>query len=53
MAKIKECQAKMEEFLTSRKSALMEKLREKKELTTEIVDELKTSLADFMKSYKA
>lgn len=53
VAKIKECQAKMEEFLTSRKSALMEKLREKKELTTEIVDELKTSLADFMKSYKA
>ncbi|MGB3119026.1 MAG: F0F1 ATP synthase subunit alpha [Verrucomicrobiales bacterium] len=53
VAKIKECQAKMEEFLTSRKSALMEKLRDKKELTTEIVDELKTSLADFMKSYKA
>jgi len=51
--KIKDCQAKMEEFLTSRKDSLLGKIRDEKAVTDEINDELKQAIGDFKGSYKA
>ncbi len=49
---IKDCQAKMEEFLTTRKDAVLAKIRDQKALTDEIVEELKQAIADFKSNYK-
>lgn len=51
--KVKDCQAKMEEFLTTRKDALLGKIRDEKALSDEIVEELKQAIEDFKSSYKA
>ncbi len=51
--KVKDCQAKMEEFLTTRKEAVMGKIRDEKELTDEIVSELKAAIEDFKGTYSA
>ena len=51
--KIKDCQAKLEEFLTTRKEAVMAKIQEEKALTDEITDELKSAIEDFKSSYSA
>jgi F-type H+/Na+-transporting ATPase subunit alpha len=51
--KIKECQAKMMEFFSTRKDGLLSKIRDGKVLNDEIVAELKQSVEDFMASYKA
>ena len=51
--KIKDCQTKLEEYLTTRKDALMLKISDEKALTDEIVTELKQALDDFKSTYKA
>lgn len=51
--KIKDCQAKMEEYLTTRKDGLLGKIRDEKALTEEIVEELTQAIEDFKSSYKA
>jgi F-type H+-transporting ATPase subunit alpha len=51
--KIKDFQAKMEEFLTIRKEAVMTKIREQQALSEEIVDELKAAIEDFKATYNA
>ena len=51
--KVKDCQAKMEEFLTTRKESVMAKIRDEKELTDEIVSELKAAIEDFKGTYNA
>jgi len=53
VAKIKDCQSKMEEFLTARKDPLLGKIREEKAVTDEIGEELKQAIKDFIGSYKA
>ncbi|MCB1089666.1 MAG: F0F1 ATP synthase subunit alpha, partial [Verrucomicrobiae bacterium] len=53
VAKIKDCQGKMHEYLTTRKDALMQKISDEKALTDEIVAELKQALTDFKSGYKA
>jgi F-type H+-transporting ATPase subunit alpha len=50
---IKDCQAKMQEFLTSRKESILAKIRDEKALSDEIVAELKQAVADFKSTYKA
>jgi F-type H+-transporting ATPase subunit alpha len=50
--RVKEFQAKFEEFLETRKSSYLDKLRNAKELKEDIVAELKTALADFKASWK-
>jgi len=51
--KIEDCQEKFEEFLDTRKESLMADIRKEKALTDGIVDELKTAIEDFKKSYNA
>ena len=51
--KVKDFQAKMEEFLTTRKEAVMAKIREQQALSDEIVDELKSAIEDFKSTYNA
>jgi F-type H+-transporting ATPase subunit alpha len=51
--KVKDFQAKMEEFLTTRKEAVMAKIREQQVLSDEIVDELKAAIEDFKSTYNA
>ncbi len=51
--KVKDCQLKMEEFLSSRKDELMGKLRDEREITDEIESGLKEAIEDFKKSYKS
>jgi F-type H+-transporting ATPase subunit alpha len=51
--KIKDCQAKMEEFLTTRKEAVMAKVLKEKALTDEVTSELKSAIEDFKSSYSA
>jgi F-type H+-transporting ATPase subunit alpha len=51
--KIKDCQAKMMEFFSTRKESLLSKIRDGKVLNDEIVAELKQSVEDFMSSYKS
>ncbi|MBL9159435.1 MAG: F0F1 ATP synthase subunit alpha [Verrucomicrobiales bacterium] len=50
---IKDCQAKMQEFLTTRKETLLGKIRDEKALTDEIVADLKQAIEDFKSTYKA
>jgi F-type H+-transporting ATPase subunit alpha len=51
--KIKDCQAKMEEFLTTRKEAVMAKVLQEKALTDEVTSDLKSAIEDFKSSYSA
>lgn len=51
--KVKDCQTKMEEFLTTRKDGLLGKIREEKAVTDEIKEELTQAIEDFKGSYKA
>jgi F-type H+-transporting ATPase subunit alpha len=50
---IKDCQAKMQEFLTTRKEAILAKIRDEKALSDGIVAELKQAIEDFKSGYKA
>lgn len=50
--KVKDFQAKFEEYLETRKESLLERLRNQKELKDDIVADLKQALADFKGSYK-
>ncbi len=49
---VKDFQAKMEEYLTTRKGGLLTKIRDEKALSDDIVSELKSALDDFKSSYK-
>ncbi len=51
--KIQDCQDKMEEFLTTRKDSLLDKIRNEKALSPELTEELKQAIEDFKSSYKA
>ncbi len=48
---IKECQAKMEDFLANRKESLMARIRDEKALSDETVGELKSALEDFKSTW--
>ena len=49
--RIKECQAKLEDYLSTRKSALLDKLANEKTLDN-VEGDLKTALEDFKSSWK-
>ncbi|MDF1737789.1 MAG: F0F1 ATP synthase subunit alpha [Verrucomicrobiales bacterium] len=51
--KIQDCQDKLEEFLTTRKDSLLDKIRNEKALSPELTEELKQAIEDFKSSYKA
>ena len=51
--RIKDCQTKMQEFLTTRKDVLLGKIRDEKALSDEIVADLKQAIEDFKSTYKA
>ena len=51
--KIQDCQAKMEEFLTTRKDELLSKIRNEKAMSDEITEGLEQAVKDFKGSYKA
>jgi F-type H+-transporting ATPase subunit alpha len=53
VSKIKDCQGRMQEYLTTRKDALLQKISDEKALSDEIVAELKQALGDFKSGYKA
>jgi F-type H+-transporting ATPase subunit alpha len=50
--RVEECQAALEEFLTTRKSDLLQKIADEKALSGDINDGLKTALEDFKSSWK-
>ena len=50
--RVEECQAALEEFLTTRKADLLQKIADEKALSDEINDGLKTALEDFKGSWK-
>ena len=49
---VKDFQAKLEEYLTTRKESLLADIAKEKALTDGIVSGLKSALDDFSKSYK-
>lgn len=49
--KVKDCEAKLEEYFSIRKEALLEKIRNKKALDDDITKELKETLSDFVQNY--
>jgi F-type H+/Na+-transporting ATPase subunit alpha len=49
--RIKECQAKLEDYFTTRKEPLLDKIANEKTLDN-VVDELKQSISDFKTSWK-
>lgn len=51
--KIKDCQAKLSEFLETRKDSLLSKIRDERALSDEINSELAQAIDDFKASYKA
>ncbi len=51
--KVQDFQDKMEEFLTTRKEAVLAKIRDEKVLSDEIVSDLKGALDDFKATYSA
>ncbi len=53
VANIKDCQAKLQEYLVTRKEATLAKIRDEKALSDEIVAELKQAIEDFKSNYKA
>ena len=50
--KIKDFQAKLTDFLSTRKGPLLEKIRVEKAVTDALAAELKTALGEFMQSYQ-
>lgn len=52
VAEVKDCQAKLQEYVTTRKEALLQSIRDKKAIDDGITAELKATLADFKKSWK-
>ena len=50
---IKDCQAKMMEFLSARKDGLLSMIRDEKALTDQVKDELAQAIEDFKSGYKA
>jgi len=50
--KIKDCQAKLGEFMTSRKADLMAKVRAEKAVSDALAGELKAAVGEFKQSYK-
>ena len=50
---VKDCQLKMEEFLSTRKDEVMAKIRDEKALSDDTVTSLKEAIEDFKKSYKS
>jgi F-type H+-transporting ATPase subunit alpha len=50
--KLKDCQGKMTDFLTSRKSPLMERIAKDKALSDPLVADLKAALTEFKQTYK-
>jgi len=50
--KIKDCQNKLTEYLTTRKSALMAKLAKEKTLSDALTAELKAAVTEFKQTYK-
>src|SRR5271157_4283015 len=50
--KLKDCQARLTEYLTSRKTATMDKLRAEKALSDARAAELKAAVAEFKQTYK-
>src|SRR2546430_3138807 len=50
--KIKDCQKKLTEYLTTRKSALMAKLAKEKALSDALTAELKAAVTEFKQTYK-
>lgn len=51
--KIGDCQAKLADFLTTRKSALLAKIEQEKALNDALTAELKAAIGEFMQTYKA
>jgi F-type H+-transporting ATPase subunit alpha len=52
VARIKECQGALEEFLATRKADLLQLILDEKALTDGVVDGLKTALEDFKSTWK-
>jgi F-type H+-transporting ATPase subunit alpha len=50
--KVKETQKKLEEYLTTRKDAVLGKIRNEKALTDEINGDLKSALDEFKSTHK-
>ena len=50
--KIKDFQAKLTDFLTTRKTALLEKIRNEKAIGDAVAAELKAALGEFKASYR-
>ena len=50
--RVKECQAALDEYLTTRKEPLMAKIRDEQAITDEISDGLKSAIEDFKGSWK-
>ncbi|CAN5337333.1 F0F1 ATP synthase subunit alpha [soil metagenome] len=51
--RVKDCQTKLEEFLSTRKEGLTTKIANEKALSDEITSDLKSAIEEFKKSYKA
>jgi F-type H+/Na+-transporting ATPase subunit alpha len=51
--KVKDCQAKMTEYLTTRKGELLTKIRNEKAISEALAAELKGTIAEFKQSYDA
>ena len=49
--KIKDFQAKLTEFLATRKAELLEKIREEKAISDALAGELKTAVTEFKQTY--
>ncbi|MFA5191177.1 MAG: F0F1 ATP synthase subunit alpha, partial [Verrucomicrobiia bacterium] len=50
--KLKDCQAKMTDYLTSRKTALMAKILKEKALNDALIAELKAAVTEFKQTYR-
>ena len=50
--KIKDCQTKLSDYLTSRKTELMAKIAKEKSLSEALAGELKTAVTEFKQTYK-
>jgi F-type H+-transporting ATPase subunit alpha len=50
--KIKDFQAKLTEYLTTRKTALMDKIRAEKALSDALTAELKAAVTEFKQTYR-
>lgn len=53
VSKVKDFQAKLQEYLTSRKEVILAKIRDEKALSDEIVSDLRQAIEDFKSTYKA